>query len=242
MEEVRLSRCFLCGFQDVPLRHIMESHFQDLRCMHKSSSAHTFMRKDHLAQHIKRVHLKREPDIPPVITDTWKIETQFDTDRVLHCGFCGRMFSTWDERQQHVAEYLEARVQKSAWWPQIFPAPSPVVSRDSPNEFIFPSCGEAFCDFATAARERPKCVSWSCRYLHDMIIILYASDYTLKSTSLRALWAILRQWNHVFYNSCRNSLLEHVQTGSLLRSRRIPSTSCYTPLSKCFHPITGGAL
>jgi hypothetical protein len=126
---MRLPRCFICGERDVLLSHLTEHHFSS--CAGRDLDDRTFLREDQLAQHMKSAHLDAEiskSSIPKDVLAAWKMDNPSLTAGSLHCGFCGLVFKTWEQRQDHVFEHLKIGICKSAWWPGRLPTvPSSVT-------------------------------------------------------------------------------------------------------------------
>src|SRR6266576_2661534 len=73
------------------------------KCVQKSVEERAFTRKDHLKQHIQRVHQKGGNGKPKDIEDILKEwERQAPplglNSPALHCGFCGIRFREWESR------------------------------------------------------------------------------------------------------------------------------------------------
>lgn len=102
--------CFVCLSPRVNLDHIKSCHFSS--CWGKDLESRTFLRKDHLVQHITGTHLKKcgsKFRVPEYLITAWKTTNPSMSEEALHCGFCGLWFKTWPERQEHV--YLHIRDQ-----------------------------------------------------------------------------------------------------------------------------------
>lgn len=67
-----------------------------------------FARKDHLIQHIRRIHgLDCVPDV-----GDWKAEWPAIRSR---CGFCGSILPTWSDRTHHLADHFKAGKRMCDW-------------------------------------------------------------------------------------------------------------------------------
>ncbi|PLB48673.1 hypothetical protein P170DRAFT_475026 [Aspergillus steynii IBT 23096] len=98
--------CIFCSTADPDLDHI-ESHDYSL-CQGKRPQDRMFNRKDHLAQHLKLTH---STELQPHMDD-WSISTQEVRSR---CGFCDAVFSTWKERNDHLATHFKAGCDMFQW-------------------------------------------------------------------------------------------------------------------------------
>jgi hypothetical protein len=116
---MRLPHCFICGEQDILLSHLSECHFS--QCASKAQTERTFLRGDQLAQHIKGVHWldkDKKRAVPKDLVAAWKTDNPELVPSSLHCGFCGRRFDSWSQRQNHVYAHLQQGICKAAWWPE----------------------------------------------------------------------------------------------------------------------------
>lgn len=100
-------------------------------CSQKPIEERTFTRKDHLKQHILRVHLKQRPlfvhqkwDSNVIegldnLLDGWHQVSLLDPgDPELHCGFCGMWFDEWKTQVNHVEDHFKEDLDLSCWWPE----------------------------------------------------------------------------------------------------------------------------
>jgi hypothetical protein len=120
-----LSSCFLCDEGAITLKHVMD-HAQFQSCSNKDAASRSFLRKDHLTQHIKGTHLapheraQLTPSILKELLSAWKIDNPVMSKAALFCGFCGITMRSWADRQGHVAGHflphsLGSPVCKSSW-------------------------------------------------------------------------------------------------------------------------------
>lgn len=128
-DDTVLQQCFVCGDREVPLKHLIDTHFENPDCASKPPSSRTFTRKDHFVQHIKRLHLKQYLSIPDQITEAWFIKSEISETNFLYCGFCGKTFDSRNDRHNHVFDHMATGIQKSAWWPRRLPLPTPSKER-----------------------------------------------------------------------------------------------------------------
>lgn len=98
--------CVFCSTPDPDTDHI-ESHDYSI-CQSKRPQDRMFNRKDHLAQHLKLTH---STELQPHMDD-WSISTQEVRSR---CGFCSAVFSTWKERNDHLATHFKAGCDMFQW-------------------------------------------------------------------------------------------------------------------------------
>lgn len=118
--------CLLCGKTD----HATIKHC--ITCQEKDVNARTFYREDQLAQHIKRVHLRGEAStskISKYLLSLWKCDNPCLPNAYLHCGFCGKAFEHWAQRQEHVFEHVYKGICKSSWWPERLAEPFVVTAK-----------------------------------------------------------------------------------------------------------------
>lgn len=121
-----LPKCLMCGQQDVSYTHILE-HDEFEKCVGKDRESRTFLRRDHLIQHIKGSHLNTrtwpqhdDEGLLPKLASAWKTENPLLSKVALYCGFCFMMFDKWEDRQEHVFAHfgddsVGRRVDKSDW-------------------------------------------------------------------------------------------------------------------------------
>ncbi|OXV09200.1 hypothetical protein Egran_03037 [Elaphomyces granulatus] len=102
------SRTF-CAFckEPSPDGYHLESH-NYTACQEKTVQERTYYRKDHLNQHLRLMHnVKFHPWM-----DHWRSTTSEIQSR---CGFCGRTFSTWKERVDHLAAHFKNGADMNQW-------------------------------------------------------------------------------------------------------------------------------
>jgi hypothetical protein len=127
-----LSRCFVCGENDINVSHVTRQHFAS--CASRSLQSRTFLREDQLLQHINGTHLgtRVTKKVVQKLLSSWKTENQQLDASARHCGFCGTMSSTWAERQNHVFRHLkQPGIRKSAWWTDRPPVAAPAAHINS---------------------------------------------------------------------------------------------------------------
>ncbi|KAK1144147.1 hypothetical protein N8T08_005809 [Aspergillus melleus] len=98
--------CVFCGLVDPDLDHT-ESHDYSI-CQGKRPQDRMFNRKDHLAQHLKLTHSTELQSH----MDDWCVSTKEVRSR---CGFCDTVFTTWKERNDHLATHFKAGCDMFQW-------------------------------------------------------------------------------------------------------------------------------
>jgi hypothetical protein len=122
-----LADCLFCDEKYVLLDHFIK-HDQFASCVHKDPSLRTFLRKDHLVQHITTTHAKEAEAstlrrfIIGRVVDSWRIDNPSMPMEGLYCGFCGTTCSNWKTRQDHIFDHLRSDLNtglayKSEWRP-----------------------------------------------------------------------------------------------------------------------------
>ena len=98
--------CAYCRQPEPTAEHI-ESHDHST-CVEKGVNARTFLRKDHLRQHLRLVHhVKLDPAM-----EKWVFRPDVVHSR---CGFCDATFDTWDDRAAHLAKHFRDGKQMGEW-------------------------------------------------------------------------------------------------------------------------------
>jgi hypothetical protein len=137
-----LPECYICGEKSITTLHVAQQHFSS--CMDKQESDRDFYRKDHLRDHIKRVHSIAHPNVPSAtpphtkapedLLAAWKSDNSAIPTEYLQCRFCGNCSATWEDRNDHVFNHFQTGVTKSDWMPFV---PPPAVSDDKwANNFL----------------------------------------------------------------------------------------------------------
>ncbi|KAK5175769.1 uncharacterized protein LTR77_000909 [Saxophila tyrrhenica] len=98
--------CVYCEEQDPSDEHV-ETH-NHRQCEEKGLDARTFYRKDHLRQHLRLMHSCAM--IPCM--DNWKSTAVNINSR---CGFCGKRFTNWNERVDHLTAHFKAGARMGEW-------------------------------------------------------------------------------------------------------------------------------
>lgn len=98
--------CVFCQAENPTVEHLETHNF--VQCQEKTLQERTFYRKDHLRQHLKLLHgTKFEPCM-----EAWKSTT---TEVKSRCGFCPSVFSTWQQRVDHLAAHFRNGSDMSQW-------------------------------------------------------------------------------------------------------------------------------
>jgi hypothetical protein len=120
-----IGSCFFCGSRNVSLKHVTQ-HRQFSSCVSENPKHRSFLRKDHLVQHITAKHVsfhkrnKAGPAFLEKLVSRWKTRNPLMQDEALYCGFCGFTFPDWEARQVHVFDHLNSSLNtglayKSSW-------------------------------------------------------------------------------------------------------------------------------
>jgi hypothetical protein len=81
--------------------------------MNKVEDERTFLRPDHLRQHVKNFHKAK---LDETIRNLWRREgpgTGSVEDWV--CGFCAKVLKTWDDRETHIAGHFKNGLTMTDW-------------------------------------------------------------------------------------------------------------------------------
>lgn len=98
--------CVFCQAENPTIEHLEGHNFA--QCQEKTLQERTFYRKDHLRQHLKLLHgTKFEPCM-----EAWKSTT---TEIKSRCGFCPSVFSTWQQRADHLAAHFRNGSDMGQW-------------------------------------------------------------------------------------------------------------------------------
>jgi hypothetical protein len=98
--------CSFCRALNPGVDHLEEHNLST--CQEKTVQERTFYRKDHLRQHLRLMHdVKFDTSM-----EAWKSTTSEIKSR---CGFCPKVFRTWQERIDHLAAHFKAGADMSQW-------------------------------------------------------------------------------------------------------------------------------
>lgn len=119
---VQNNSCMFCGETSPSTEH-MAKHDMDT-CLSAPISLRTFSRKDHLKQHIQRVHRKHQhatPSLNKACHNALLANWFRDADPLaidlnsIWCGFCCAYQSAWKARVEHVAQHFQAGDTIATW-------------------------------------------------------------------------------------------------------------------------------
>lgn len=99
--------CAFCAQVDPDEAHLETHNFRT--CQERGLEDRTFLRKDHLNQHLRLVH---GVQYLPSSMDSWKARIP---DIESRCGFCGQTMSTWPERADHLAGHYKRGKTMRDW-------------------------------------------------------------------------------------------------------------------------------
>jgi hypothetical protein len=100
-------KCTRCNQSEPDAEHFHPAHKGKVPCHRKDiadgGNARVFIRKDKLIEHLKAFHRHLNPK---QIIDKWKFTTKDNFPR--RCGFCGKSFDTWEQRNDCIAQHFQA--------------------------------------------------------------------------------------------------------------------------------------
>jgi hypothetical protein len=98
--------CIFCRMPNPSKEHVETHNF--MACQEKSLTERTFYRKDHLRQHLKLFHAAKFD----VLMESWK---SMMSEIKSSCGFCPSLFTTWEQRADHLAAHFKNGADMSNW-------------------------------------------------------------------------------------------------------------------------------
>lgn len=112
------ARCPFCSRNHPSPAHLADHNY--ISCQEKPLSERTFANKDQFLQHISQMH-KIDPGQKPArlteLIEAWKQPLPMNIGhKALHCGFCGMVFKTYEERTTHVGRHFFEGVDIMSWW------------------------------------------------------------------------------------------------------------------------------
>jgi hypothetical protein len=108
--------CVFCTLQNPSEEHLRHSH-RIIECMAKSEEERTFLRPDHLRQHVKNFH---HASLSDAVRDLWRRDgLRKDGLESWTCGFCALEMNAWDARQAHIAAHFKNGKTMAEW--KVFP-------------------------------------------------------------------------------------------------------------------------
>ncbi|CAO2653227.1 Nn.00g026380.m01.CDS01 [Neocucurbitaria sp. VM-36] len=122
--------CAFCRTKDPSEEHFLRSH-RIIECMKKSEDERTFLRPDHLRQHVKNFHKATLWDI---VRDSWRRNGP-GKDEVENwaCGFCCQELKTWDIRETHIAGHFKDGLTMGDWGKYNRPKPTVETTKKRRN-------------------------------------------------------------------------------------------------------------
>jgi hypothetical protein len=106
------SICVFCQLPNPGDEHLQRSH-RITECAEKSEEDRTFLRPDHLRQHVKNFHKSLLED---VVRDTWRRDgPRKNVIENWTCGFCAKELETWDVRETHIAGHFKDGLTMADW-------------------------------------------------------------------------------------------------------------------------------
>ncbi|KAF2738839.1 hypothetical protein EJ04DRAFT_27710 [Polyplosphaeria fusca] len=111
------SFCAFCMAKDPSEDHFLRNH-RISECAKRPTGERTFLRPDHLRQHVKNFHSATLFD---VVQARWKKAADMGEGAGAGwtCGFCGDRLDTWDKRETHIANHFKEGMTMDQWveWP-----------------------------------------------------------------------------------------------------------------------------
>jgi hypothetical protein len=111
-----------------------------LECAHKTEDERTFLRPDHLRQHVKNFH---KATLSEKVRDMWRKDGPGkNTDEGWQCGFCDESLQTWDIRETHIAGHFKDGLTMANWETATIDSPCAVEAEEAacvhpPSDFDF---------------------------------------------------------------------------------------------------------
>ncbi|KAI1533793.1 Homeodomain-containing transcription factor [Pyrenophora tritici-repentis] len=104
--------CVFCKIPDPSEDHLLLAH-RISECANKSEHERTFLRPDHLRQHVNNFH---KAPLDGEVRDLWRRgETGDETAEDWICGFCGHELKTWEARERHIAKHFKDGSTMTDW-------------------------------------------------------------------------------------------------------------------------------
>lgn len=255
-------KCSLCDERDPSDDHLQSHHISD--CIAKPTSLRSFLRKDHLHQHLRIAH---GTDKMILSMNAWSSKLSQVKSR---CGLCGETFSLWSDRNDHLADHFRrgktmkewkgdrgfepsiAMLVQSAMPPYLigaesldlepFSASKGVMkkmltypdAKNPPN--VFELLTARLGDFVTASRASGATIN--CDILrHQARLILYGDDDPLNQTPAdNDQWLTLFKIGHGLASAPSQPHVTTLATGE--HSTQNPISKTATPLLLCANNLT----
>jgi hypothetical protein len=104
--------CVFCMLPNPSDQHFQRSH-RITECSRKSENDRTFLRPDHLRQHVKNFHKSTLKD---AVRDAWRRDGPGkNIVEIWTCGFCAKELETWDVRETHIAGHFKNGLTMAEW-------------------------------------------------------------------------------------------------------------------------------
>ncbi|XP_014554284.1 hypothetical protein COCVIDRAFT_105441 [Bipolaris victoriae FI3] len=104
--------CVFCKLHNPSKDHLLHSH-RIGECIAKAEEDRTFLRPDHLRQHVKNFH---QASLTDAVRDLWRTDkVRKDGPEKWTCGFCAREMTAWDARQTHIAAHFKDGLTMADW-------------------------------------------------------------------------------------------------------------------------------
>lgn len=107
-------RCSLCDRSNLSPGHFKREHRGKVPCDAKAlfdgNSGRVFLRRDKMKEHLKRYHGHLETE---QVFNDWKFQVHGNYEK--QCGFCGREFTSWEQRNDCVARHFQAKETMKSW-------------------------------------------------------------------------------------------------------------------------------
>ena len=104
------SYCAFCMAKDPTDEHLATNH-RISECVARPLADRTFLRPDHLRQHVKNYH---NAALFPSTTAQWKCAAE-PVESGWVCGFCGQALGSWDVREMHIAGHFRDGATMAEW-------------------------------------------------------------------------------------------------------------------------------
>ena len=104
--------CAFCMEENPTQEHFLKAH-RIVECLQKHEKDRTFLRPDHLRQHVRNYH---KVTLYEIVRDSWRRDGP-GKDEVENwkCGFCDQPLRTWDIRETHIAGHFKDGKTMADW-------------------------------------------------------------------------------------------------------------------------------
>jgi hypothetical protein len=104
--------CVFCMISSPSDLHFAQCH-RIAECITKGEDERTFLRPDHLRQHVRNFHKAK---LDETIRDLWRREGPGNTAvENWVCGFCEKVLKTWEDRETHIAGHFKDGLTMTNW-------------------------------------------------------------------------------------------------------------------------------